>query len=426
MLARVLTGLLASVAFALAFVPWQQTAPGKGRVVAWLAPDRQQVLESPIDARVSRWIVREGARVKAGDVLVQLADNDPELVSRLDIERDNLINRLDSARQRAGAFESRILALEGSLIGAEDAADARVRLSLDRVQAAIQALRAAEAAVPPARLNLERQISLEERGLSSVRQVDLARLDLARAITEQARMAALVTAAGSERDAARADRRKVGTDARALLQDARASMASALAEAANARAEIVRLETRRARQGAQVVRATREGTVQRIIANQEGSYVKAGDPLALLVPSSGTPAVELHIKGNDIPLVSPGRIVRLQFEGWPAIQFVGWPSVAVGTFPGKVAFIDPSDDGYGQFRIVVVPDRIQDWPSVRYLRQGVRANGWVLLNQVPLGFELWRQFNGFPPVVNPQGDTSGPEGKSEAVKVDAPMKRLKK
>ena len=33
--------------------------------------------------------------------------------------------------------------------------------------------------------------------------------------------------------------------------------------------------------------------------------------------------------------------------------------------------------------------------------RGVRANGWVLLNQVSLGFELWRQFNGFPPVVDP-------------------------
>jgi len=29
----------------------------------------------------------------------------------------------------------------------------------------------------------------------------------------------------------------------------------------------------------------------------------------------------------------------------------------------------------------------------------VRANGWVLLNQVTLGFELWRKLNGFPPSV---------------------------
>ena len=99
------------------------------------------------------------------------------------------------------------------------------------------------------------------------------------------------------------------------------------------------------------------------------------------------------------PLIEPGRHVRLQFEGWPAIQFAGWPSVAVGTFGGKVAFVDATDDGFGAFRIVVVPDGDEPWPEGRFLRQGVRANGWILLDEVRLGFELWRQFNGFPPSV---------------------------
>jgi len=39
------------------------------------------------------------------------------------------------------------------------------------------------------------------------------------------------------------------------------------------------------------------------------------------------------------------------------------------------------------------------WPSARWLRQGVRANGWVLLQRVPLWYEVWRQLNGFPPVI---------------------------
>jgi hypothetical protein len=32
----------------------------------------------------------------------------------------------------------------------------------------------------------------------------------------------------------------------------------------------------------------------------------------------------------------------------------------------------------------------------------VRVNGWVLLGQVTLGYELWRIFNGFPPQVLPE------------------------
>jgi hypothetical protein len=112
---------------------------------------------------------------------------------------------------------------------------------------------------------------------------------------------------------------------------------------------------------------------------------------------------------NPDGTTTPGSPVRLQFEGWPAIQFVGWPSVAVGTFGGEVVFIDPTDDGYGRFRIVVSarPDvttrdgktHIEDWPGNRFLRQGVRSKGWVLLQQVPLWLEIWRQLNGFPPVV---------------------------
>ena len=40
------------------------------------------------------------------------------------------------------------------------------------------------------------------------------------------------------------------------------------------------------------------------------------------------------------------------------------------------------------------------WPDKdRWLRQGARTNAWVMLNQVPLWYEIWRQINGFPPVV---------------------------
>jgi hypothetical protein len=89
--------------------------------------------------------------------------------------------------------------------------------------------------------------------------------------------------------------------------------------------------------------------------------------------------------------------------GWPAVQFVGWPSVAVGTFGGEVMSIDAVDDGAGRFRIVIRPDpEDAPWPGTQYLRQGVRVKAWVLLRTVPLWQEVWRQLNGFPPVVAPK------------------------
>ena len=93
--------------------------------------------------------------------------------------------------------------------------------------------------------------------------------------------------------------------------------------------------------------------------------------------------VELMMDGNDVPLIAQGRPVRLQFEGWPALQFSGWPSIAVGTFGGRVLLVDSTDNGHGKFRVLVEKDPREDaWPGQNYLRQGVRANGWILLNQV--------------------------------------------
>ena len=128
--------------------------------------------------------------------------------------------------------------------------------------------------------------------------------------------------------------------------------------------------------------------------------------------------VEMKVSGNDLPLIREGDRVRLQFEGWPAVQFVGWPSVAVGTFGGVVNRVFPTDDGMGYFRIVVTPDpNDEPWPDERYLRQGVRANGWVLLRQVPLGYEIWRQLNGFPPSVEKEpAEKGGKESKPKLPK----------
>jgi hypothetical protein len=66
----------------------------------------------------------------------------------------------------------------------------------------------------------------------------------------------------------------------------------------------------------------------------------------------------------------------------------------------------------------VRPDGEVEWPSDRYLRQGVRANGWVMLNQVPLGYEIWRQLNGFPATISK--DEPGKSGKDDKKKIKLP------
>jgi multidrug resistance efflux pump len=264
-------------------------------------------------------------------------------------------------------------------------------MAVERVRAAERGMDAADATLVAAKLNLDRQQQLHNRGLTATRNVELARMDNDRALAELERARAALKGAKEDHAATISDRRKAEADYKALIDDARASRAVAAGA-------VKPIETRLARQNTQEIRAPRDGVILRLLAQPGSELLKAGEPLAILIPNTNQTVVELWINGNDMPLLQPGDKVRLQFEGWPAIQFVGWPSVAVGTFGGKVTLIDATDDGTGRFRVLVAPDENDEaWPSVRYLRQGVRANGWVLLRQVPLGFELWRRFNGFPP-----------------------------
>lgn len=414
LLARLLVYSFVAVALFLALAPWQQSATGEGRVVAYAPTERQQTVDAPVEGRIVRWHVREGSVVKAGDVLVELSDLDPSIMARLREERDAIARRRDAAQQRATELEGRIEALTGSRGAAVDAARSRAKMAADRVRAAEQALAAAEAAVRTTQLNYDRQRALTDKGLSATRALELAELDRVRATTDADRARAALGAARSEELALRSDLDKTGNDAGAALADARAGRASALAEVASAGAELARIEVRLSRQASQAVQAPRAGTILRLLANPGAELVKGGDPLALLVPNTDERAVELWVDGNDAPLLSEGREVRLQFEGWPAIQFTGWPSVAVGSFGGRVMVIDATDNGKGKFRVLVVPDGKEPWPSGRYLRQGVRATGWVLLGRVRLGYELWRQLNGFPPVVATEEPDSAGGKKKEA------------
>ncbi|MCA9246799.1 MAG: HlyD family efflux transporter periplasmic adaptor subunit, partial [Planctomycetales bacterium] len=192
------------------------------------------------------------------------------------------------------------------------------------------------------------------------------------------------------------------------IAKAESDVAKAESDLTKAEKELLDTETKVARQRSQRIVAPFDGFVTRITPNQSSQVLKEGEAICVIVPDSADRAVQVWLDGNDAPLVEPGRHVRLQFEGWPAVQFAGWPSVAVGTFGGTVVSVDATDDGKGKFRVLVRPDP-QDptWPSQRFLRQGVRANGWVLLEQVPLWYEIWRNMNGFPPVVSTEEPKGG-------------------
>ena len=416
---RILAWLLASVlvmaVIGLTLVPWQQNVAASGQIVAFDPVERRQFIEAPIDGRITEWAVVEGARVSKGDLILVISDNDPSLVERMEQERTATVGVREAAQRKSGSVRDKIGRLELTRDRAMDAAISKIDVAEDKIEAAERGLEAAEAAEQTARLNLDRQSRLNERGLASRRSYELAVLEHNQTVASANKARADLNAERNNRLAVLAERYKIEAENQAKIEDGRASLESALSDVQKTVAELTKVDVRLARQATQVVRSPVDGTVLRVVTRMGGEMVKAGEVLVELVPYSTNNVVALLIDGNDAPLVSPGRKVRLQFEGWPALQFSGWPAVAVGTFGGEVLLVDASDNGRGQFRALVQADPdAAPWPEQRYLRQGVRANGWILLDEVSLGFELWRQFNGFPPATTEPttADSSGKEAKS--------------
>lgn len=179
--------------------------------------------------------------------------------------------------------------------------------------------------------------------------------------------------------------------AKIRLEDMRAKIATT-------EASLQRIQVNLARQSTQTKYAPHDGTIVRLRSGAQATMVRAGDTLATFIPANVKRSVVMEVSGMDAPLVHPGRKVRLQFDGWPVLQFSGWPSKAVGTFGGVVKSVEPVSTQQGTFRVWVEEDpKDEPWPGPHYVRLGSHARGWILLEEVRLGYEIWRQMNNFPP-----------------------------
>ncbi len=409
-LARMLLALLV-VSVLVLLVPWQQTTRSSGKVIAWHPNDRQQIVDAPVEGRVANVLVTEGSYVREGDVLIELSDNDPEILQRLAEERDALAARVDSSREAVLQMEGRILDLQESRMRAIGAADARLRTATDRRVAAEERIIEMEAQLARDEAQLVRRERGLAEGVASERDLEVARADRDRSTAQLAQARATAAAARNEEVAAREEMARVGADADANVASARNARDQAEMNEQAAVAELARTEVRVSRQETMLVRAPRDGRVLRVVANPGSELLRAGDPLVVLVPDTEARAVELWVDGRDVPFIRDQATVRLQFEGWPALQFVGIPGAASGTFGGQVVLVDAAtDDGSGRFRVLVAPDPADAaWPGSDILRQGNRVAGWVVLGTAPLGYEIWRQVNGFPPVQSGKDAGKGKE-----------------
>ena len=354
-----------------------------------------------------KWHINEGVEVHAGDLMLELEDVSPEfmaqdLLERLDQSRDAMEQRRQAALERANILAERLKEMSKLTQAATTSAEARVAEADQKIQSAEQRVAAARVAEETATLNLNRSRILEAEGLLSRRELELAiQAATAAKADVKAAQAALREAQQSRRALAH-NREQIDAELVQRLLDTRSERAKALEEAAKASKDLADLELTRSnalqRRGAGKVAAPLDGTVVRLTRVGLGEIVHPGDLLFTIVPLSATPAVEMWANAIDAPLLRPERPVRLLFQGVPAIPLPAWPELMAGTYDGRIQVVDQSASDNQKFRLWVVPDtERRAWPPQRQIRQGTEVMGWVILNRVPLWYEIWRRVNLFPP-----------------------------
>lgn len=410
-LGRWLFWLFFIIPLLMLFLPWLQNISASGMLTALNPADRRQTVEAPISGVISKWYVQEGTRVKMGDVLLDMTDVDPQFQTRLNEQLEANASKLKAKEDELKSYQLQLQSYQTVRDSKVSAASYKRDMAQQKVLAATEAIHAAQANLETAELQMTRMERLLAEGLVSKRDQEVAERDNIVAKRNLNSAKAQLDAAKAEERSANVEISQIRADAQSSIDYANAQVNKIRGEIADSQNSILNAEVNIARQKAQRILAPRDGTVFRLPVNSQSQIVSRGQPLLVIVPNNHDRAVELYVDGRDAPLVVKGSEVRLEFEGWPAVQVSGWPNVAIGTFVGRVAFVDATDDGKGHFRVMVVPDeRKQKWPEDRFLRQGASAHGWILLEKVAVGYEIWRLLNGFPPRL-PATPDSGKDSK---------------
>ncbi len=403
-LARVLLVMFTLVLISL-FLPWQQNIRGTGTLTALNPANRPQTVESAIPGRIKKWHVLEGQYVEAGDTLLSLSEVkdkyfDPNVLDRLSEQINAKESSLLAKELKREAYKNQIEALKESLSAKMQQARNKLRQAHLKVQSDSVGFETEKVQFDNSKNIFARNKTRYESGnitLTKYQEIES---------KFNASQAKIVSAENkylqSQADLAiyRTDLSAIQADYAEKISKATSELQATLSEINDTQANIAKLKNEYSnieirRQQYQVI-APQGGFLVKALKAGIGETIKEGEAIATIMPQNPDLAVEIYVRAMDVPLIAQDRKVRIQFDGWPALQFSGWPSVSVGTFGGLVKVIDRVNNGDGRFRILVVPDPEDDpWPE--QLRLGSGIKGWVMLDNVAVWYEIWRQLNGFPP-----------------------------
>jgi multidrug resistance efflux pump len=412
----------------LSFLPWTQNIVAKSKVTTLRPEHRPQSVYSTIPGKIERWYVREGESVKAGDTLAFLSEVkadyfDPKLLQRTQAQ----VNAKSSARtaynDKATALADQLEAIGSALVFKLEQTENKVKQFQFKATADSIDVGAAQTAYTIAVRQFNRTDTLYQQGIKSLTDVEDKRNKV------QATQAKLIAsenkylATRNQLLNAQIELSTIRSEYADKMAKVRSDRSTAISSIYDAESQIAKLETQYAsyerRSSFYYVIAPQDGYITKIYSKGLGELVKETDPLLAIMPTGYQLTVETYVLPMDYPLLDTGRLVLLVFDGWPAFVFSGWPNQSYGTFKGKIIAIDNVANENGTYRVLISPPANIDKPWPKELRVGTGASASILLNDVPLWYEFWRQLNGFPPDFYQNNEL-------KTIKLKAPANNLKK
>jgi len=397
-------GIFASLIIIL-FIPWTQNISSRGDITTLRQEQRPQEVNTIIPGKVAKWHVKEGDYVKIGDTIIQLSEIkddylDPNLLSRTKEQLTAKEMTVSSYKDKAGTADLQIEALIQGRGLKISQIENKVRQQRMKVQADSMDLIAAINDLSIATKQFARQKNMFDSGLVSLTQLEQRNMGFQNAIAKKTSAEIKFLNARQELGVLQLEMNGAAQDYNEKISKASGDKFQSLSQIATGEGDISKLRNQymnynirsrlyfiTAPQSGQIVKAKKAGI---------GEIVKDGEMIVEIVPDNIQYAVEIFVRPVDLPLLSIGQKVRFMFDGFPAIVFSGWPQSSYGTFGGEVAMVESSVSENGKFRVLVAEDfKDRKWPP--QLRMGTGAQGFALLKDVPIWYELWRNINGFPP-----------------------------
>ena len=387
------------------FLPWTQNINTSGTVTTLYQDQRPQEMNTIIPGRIIKWWVKEGDFVKKGDTIVQLADVkddylDPKLVQRTQ-------EQLTAKQEKIGYYNDKISATASQVEAMEMSRNLKLNSLDNKLEQLRRKVTSDSAEVVAAEIDHGIAVQQLNRAKQMFSEGLIALTEFERRTAQYNKALALLTEKQQKLQNTKQDITICRIEMSTVRQDAADKIFKAKGEIAAARSEVASTDGEVAKNQNQLANYAIRGSQRWMIAPQSGQITKAkksginemvkeGEMIVEIVPNKFDQAVELFVAPMDLVLVEKGQQVRLQFDGFPAIVFSGWPQASYGTFVGEVIAVETNRSENGKFRMLVVPvEKEKKWPAA--LKLGAGVQGFALLKNVSIWYELWRQINGFPP-----------------------------